>query len=94
MSVKVKIPTQLRQVTGGNSELQFEDVATLRSLLDKLREQYPSLIERILDESGEIRRFINMYVGDEDVRFLQGLDTPLEEPGTVSILPAVAGGSG
>lgn len=92
MSVKVKIPTQLRQVAGGNSELQFDDVTTLRALIEKLREDYPSLTERILDESGEIRRFINMYVGDEDVRFLQGLDTPLEEPGTVSILPAVAGG--
>ncbi len=92
MSVTVKIPTQLRQLVGGEKELQLEQAANVREILDSLRGQHPGLIERIVDENGELRRFVNLYVGDEDVRFLQGLDTPVEPDQTVSILPAVAGG--
>jgi len=92
MSVKVKIPTQLRQLVGGEKELEIEKAANVREILDNLGGQHPGLIERIVDENGELRRFVNLYVGDEDVRFLQGLDTPVEPDQTVSILPAVAGG--
>lgn len=92
MSVKVKIPTQLRQLVGGEKELEIEKAANVREILDNLSGQHPGLIERIVDENGELRRFVNLYVGDEDVRFLQGLDTPIEPDQTVSILPAVAGG--
>ncbi|MBW3588639.1 MAG: MoaD/ThiS family protein [Actinobacteria bacterium] len=92
MTVKVKIPTQLRQLVGGEKEIEIEKAANVREILDNLGGQHPGLIERIVDENGEIRRFVNLYVGDEDVRFLQGLDTPVEPDQTVSILPAVAGG--
>ncbi len=92
MSVKVKIPTQLRQLVGGEKELEIDQAANVREILDNLGGQHPQLIERIVDENGELRRFVNLYVGDEDVRFLQGLDTPVESDQTVSILPAVAGG--
>jgi molybdopterin synthase sulfur carrier subunit len=92
MSVKVKIPTQLRQVAGGNSEVMVSGAANVKEMIEKLGAEHPALIERILDEEGQVRRFINVYVGDEDIRFLSGMETPLEDPGTVSILPAVAGG--
>lgn len=92
MSVTIKVPTQLRSLTSGAAELEVEDVTTLRELVEKLKEGNAELAERIMDEQGEIRRFVNVYVGDEDVRFLQGLDTPLDDSSLVSILPAVAGG--
>lgn len=92
MSVKVKIPTQLREVAGGASDVEVSGAATVGELLEKLGTDHPQLLERIVDETGEIRRFINIYVGDEDVRFLEGKNTPVEESSTVSILPAVAGG--
>jgi molybdopterin synthase sulfur carrier subunit len=88
----VKIPTQLRQLAGGVPEVQVTGAATVKEIIEKLGAEHPGLIERILDEQGEIRRFVNVYVGDEDVRFLQGMETPVEESTTVSILPAVAGG--
>lgn len=94
MAVKVRIPTQLRPLAGGQPELEVDGVSNLRELLEKLGAEYPGLTERVLDESGEIRRFINVYAGDEDVRFLQGLDTSLEGIAIVSVLPAVAGGGG
>ena len=90
--MKVKIPTQLRDSTGGQAELRVEDASNLGELLGKLAADHPALAERILDEQGEIRRFVNVYVGDEDVRFLDGVNTKLEEDSVVSILPAVAGG--
>lgn len=92
MSIRVKIPTQLREVTGGNAEVEVSGASTIRELLEKLGADHPQLIERVVDESGDIRKFINVYVGDEDVRFLQGMDTPVADPLVVSILPAVAGG--
>jgi len=92
MSTTVRIPAQLRSLAGGNAELPVEGAKTLSELLGNLREDHPELIERILDENGEIRRFVNVYVGDEDVRFLQGLGTQLDDGATVSVLPAIAGG--
>lgn len=93
MGVNVKIPTQLRELAGGVPEVSMSGVGSVREMIDKLKADHPGLVERILDDEGEIRRFVNVYVGDEDVRFLQGMDTPLEESSTVSILPAVAGGA-
>jgi molybdopterin synthase sulfur carrier subunit len=92
MSVRVKIPTQLRQLAGGQHEMQIDEAGDVRQLLDVIGKDHPELIERILDESGEIRKFINVFVGDEDVRFLKGLDTELSDATLISILPAVAGG--
>lgn len=91
MSVRLKVPTQLRQLTGGSPELEV-DAGTVRELLEKAGADHPELLERVLDEEGEIRRFVNLYVGDEDIRFLEGLDTPLKDESVVVILPAVAGG--
>jgi molybdopterin synthase sulfur carrier subunit len=91
MSVRVKIPTQLRQLTGGQPELEIE-AGSVRELLEKIGSGHPELVERVVDEEGQIRRFVNLYVEDEDVRFLDGLDTALKDSQTVSILPAVAGG--
>ena len=90
MSVRLKVPTQLRQLTGGAAELDVE-AASIRELLEKVGGDHPELLERVLDEGGEIRRFVNLYVGDEDVRFLEGIDTPLKDGEVVVILPAVAG---
>ncbi len=92
MTVKVKIPTQLRSLTGGSKEIEVPEAATVRDLLDKMGAEYPELLERVVDEDGELRRFVNLYVDDEDVRFLDGLDTPVADNQTLSIVPAVAGG--
>jgi molybdopterin converting factor small subunit len=91
MSVSVRIPTILRTYTGGAAEVTAEG-GTLREVLAKLDAAYPGLAGRILDESGKLRRFVNVYVGEEDVRLAEGLDTQVP-PGTqVSVIPAVAGG--
>jgi len=91
MSVSVRIPTILRTYTGGAAEVTAEG-GTLREILAKLDAAYPGLAGRILDESGKLRRFVNVYVGEEDVRLADGLDTQVP-PGTqVSVIPAVAGG--
>ena len=91
MSVPVRIPTILRTYTGGAAEVTAEG-GTLREVLAKLDAAYPGLAVRILDESGKLRRFVNVYVGEEDVRLADGLDTQVP-PGTqVSVIPAVAGG--
>ena len=92
MSVRVKIPTQLRQLTGGSPEIEVE-AGSVRELLEKVGDGHPELVDRVVGEDGEIRRFVNLYVEDEDVRFLEGLDTPLKDSQVVSILPAVAGGA-
>ncbi|MGQ0679594.1 MAG: ubiquitin-like small modifier protein 1 [Actinomycetota bacterium] len=91
MGVKVKIPAQLRSFTGGQAEVSVE-AASVQELLDKIGATHPELTVRLLDENGDIRRFVNIYVGDEDVRFLDGLQTLLDDKAQVSILPAVAGG--
>ena len=92
MAVSVRIPTILRPLTGGASEVSSEG-ATLADVLDKLESDHPGLKKRVLDDEGKVRRFVNVYVGDEDVRFAQGLDTAVSEGSRVSVIPAVAGGA-
>ncbi len=91
MSATVRIPTILRTLTGGEAEVKAEG-STLRELLDALESDHPGLKARVLDDEGRLRRFVNVYVGDEDVRFEQGLDTATPDGAQVSIIPAVAGG--
>ena len=91
MSITVKIPTQLRAVTGGESETTVEDAGTVGEVLDGLYERFDGLRDRIA-EDGDLRRFVNVYVGGEDIRFLDGLDTSVDDGDEVTILPAVAGG--
>jgi sulfur-carrier protein len=93
MSAKVRIPTQLRPLAGGASEVSL-DGATVHDLLKSLDAAHPGFGDRLFDEAGKLRRFVNIFVADEDVRFLQGLETPVPDGTTVSIVPAVAGGSG
>jgi molybdopterin synthase sulfur carrier subunit len=91
MSASVRIPTILRAYTGGKAEVPV-DPGTLREVIAGLDASYPGLSGRILDDAGKLRRFVNVYVGDEDVRLAQGLDTPVPAGGQVSVIPAVAGG--
>ncbi len=91
MPVLVRIPTPLRAVTKGAGEVQAKG-ETVALLLDDLERQYPGLRERLVEQSGEVRRFINIYVNEEDIRFLQGNKTALKEGDQVSIVPAIAGG--
>ena len=90
MSVTVKIPAQLRAATGGEGEVEVE-ADTVGGALDAVFDQYDGLRERIT-ENGDLRRFVNVYVSGEDIRFGDGLDTPVEDGAEVTILPAVAGG--
>jgi len=91
MSVIVRVPTTLRALTAGSSEIAVEG-ATVASALDSLESAHPGFAERILDEAGELRRFVNVFVDDDDVRFIDGLATPVADGATISIVPAVAGG--
>jgi sulfur-carrier protein len=91
MSVTVRIPTQLRELTGGSSEATV-DGATVKEVLDQLDGAHPGFGERLFDEKGELRRFVNVFVADEDIRFLDGVDTEVADGQTLSIVPAVAGG--
>lgn len=91
MTVKVKIPTQLRSLTDGSGEVEANG-ARLSDLIADLESRHPGIKERLLDDGGQLRRFVNVYVDDEDVRFLQGLETEVGEGSRVSIIPAVAGG--
>jgi MoaD family protein len=91
MSIKVKVPTQLRSLTEGSPEVAA-DGDTVRALIQDLEVRFPGIGSRLVDDGGSLRRFVNVYVNDEDVRFLQGLDTELSEETRVSIIPAVAGG--
>ena len=91
MSVSVRIPTILRTYTGGESEVSA-DGGTLAEVLESLDGSYPGIKARILDDQGAIRRFVNVYVGNDDVRFLQALETSTPEGTQISVIPAVAGG--
>jgi sulfur-carrier protein len=91
VSVSVRVPTILRPYTQGVSEVSAEG-STLTEVLDSLDSSYPGIKGRVLDESGELRRFVNVYVDDDDVRFADGLQTTIKDGGQVSIIPAVAGG--
>jgi molybdopterin synthase sulfur carrier subunit len=90
MTIKVRIPTPLQKLTNGNAEVECS-VKNVTELIDALERDYPGMQER-LSESGKIRRFINIYVNDEDIRFLNKEDTVLKDGDTISIVPAIAGG--
>ena len=89
---KVRIPTPLRGISGGKDIVSIR-AADLQGCIEELEAQHPGFRDRLCDESGEIRRFVNIYVNGEDVRFLEGLSTPLKEGDEISIVPAVAGGA-
>ena len=91
MSVTVRVPTTLRTLTAGASEVTVEG-ATISEVLDQLESAHPGFRDRLLDADGALRRFVNLYVADDDVRFRDGLDTVVADGDTVSIIPAVAGG--
>jgi len=91
MAVTVRVPTTLRVLTAGVSEVSV-DGATLAEVFDSLESKHPGFAERILDDAGELRRFVNVFVDDDDARFLDGLATVVAQGATVSIVPAVAGG--
>jgi sulfur-carrier protein len=91
MAVKIKLPTQLRDAAGNATEAEV-DGATVGEALDSLYAQHGELRQRIADDGGGLRRFVNVYLGGEDIRFLEGLDTPINDGDELTILPAVAGG--
>jgi sulfur-carrier protein len=91
MAITVKIPAQLRPIVGGQAAVQVEASGTVSQVLDALYSEFPELQSRISD-NGELRRFVNVYVADEDIRFGDGLDTEVADGSEVTILPAVAGG--
>jgi len=91
MAVKIKIPTPLQKLTGNKAEFISEG-GDIRELIENLEKEYPGLKERLYDKEGKLRRFINIYVNEEDVRFLQRDATPLKDGDEVSIIPAIAGG--
>jgi molybdopterin converting factor small subunit len=91
MTATIRIPTQLRTLAGGAAEVTV-DGATVGAVLAALDQAHPGFRGRLFDDGGQLRRFVNVFVADEDVRFLDGLDTPVAAGTTVSIVPAVAGG--
>jgi molybdopterin synthase sulfur carrier subunit len=91
MPIKVRIPTPLRKLTN-NEELVEVNANTIGALILELQTRYPGIQERLVDEKGEVRRFVNVYVNEEDIRFLQNRATPLKDGDEVSIIPAIAGG--
>ena len=92
MAVEVRIPTVFRRFTGGEPSVELEP-GTVSDLISQLEQQYPGMGEQLLTPEGELHRFINVYVNDEDARYLEKLDTKVTEGDTVSILPSVAGGA-
>jgi molybdopterin converting factor small subunit len=91
MSIAVKVPTILRTYTGGAADVSVSGT-TLAEALSDLDAQYPGIGPRVLDDEGRLRRFVNVYVNDDDVRFLEDLQTPTPDGSSISIIPAVAGG--
>jgi len=91
MSVRVRVPTPLRKYTQGADEVNARG-SNIRALVDDLEKQYPGIKERICDDTGKVRRFVNVYVNGDDIRFLQNLETSLKEGDSISIVPAIAGG--
>lgn len=91
MSVTVRVPTTLRTLTGGESEVTV-DGATVGDVLTALDAAHPGFKDKLFDDEGNLRRFVNVFVADDDVRFLDGLATPVPDGETLSIIPAVAGG--
>jgi sulfur-carrier protein len=91
MSIKVLVPTPLQKFTNNQATLECSG-SNIAQLLDSLEESCPGIKSSLCDEKGQLRRFLNLYVNDEDIRFLEGTDTPLKDGDQVSIVPAVAGG--
>lgn len=91
MAVIVRIPTPLRSLTGGNEEVHVEDAETVADIIERLESKHAGMKDRLLDEKG-VRKFINIYVGEEDIRFLEGLRTRVKDGEQLSIVPAIAGG--
>ncbi|MFF3561911.1 ubiquitin-like small modifier protein 1 [Streptomyces sp. NPDC002574] len=91
MSANVRIPTILRPYTGGRAEVPAAG-GTLAEVIESLEKDHPGISARVLDDTGKLRRFVNVYVNDDDVRFSEGLQTVVAEGASVSIIPAVAGG--
>ena len=91
MAVTIRVPTTLRTLTAGASEVEAE-AGTVQAVLAELESKHPGFAERLLDADGNLRRFVNVFVSDDDVRFMDGLDTEVPEGETLSIVPAVAGG--
>jgi sulfur-carrier protein len=91
MTVSVRVPTILRSYTGGNAVVAGAP-GSVREVIAGLDADYPGIAGRLLDEAGQLRRFVNVYVGDEDIRLAQGLDTQVPSGGQLSVIPAVAGG--
>jgi sulfur-carrier protein len=92
MAVEIRVPTILRGHTGGEKRVPA-DGGTLREAVEDLETRHPGIREKLVADDGSLHRFVNLYVNDEDVRFLGGIDTPLEDGDVVAILPAVAGGA-
>ncbi|MCY3712923.1 MAG: MoaD/ThiS family protein [Gemmatimonadetes bacterium] len=93
MPVTVRIPTPLRKLTENRSEIEI-DGETVESLIGNMEASYPGIKDRLCDESGKVRRFINIYINEEDIRFLDGTDSAVKAGDRVSIVPAIAGGLG
>ena len=91
MPVKVRIPTPLRKLTN-NEEVVEVQAGTVGAIINELQSRFPGIQERLLDENGAVRRFVNVYVNEEDIRFLQNRETPVNPGDEVSIIPAIAGG--
>ena len=91
MMVRVRVPTPLRKFTNGADEVKAQG-NTVRALVDDLENKFPGIKERICDETGKIRRFVNVYINVDDIRFLQNMETALKEGDAISIVPAIAGG--
>jgi sulfur-carrier protein len=91
MAVKIRIPTPLRKLTE-DKDLVEVSPGTIGSAIAELQAKFPGIQERLVDDSGQVRRFVNVYVNEEDIRFLQNKDTPLKDGDDVSIIPAIAGG--
>lgn len=89
--ITVRIPTPLRKLTNNEETVEVAP-GTIGSAIQELQARYPGIRERLLDDSGQIRRFVNVYLNEEDIRFLQNQDTPLKDGDEVSIIPAIAGG--
>lgn len=92
MAVIVRIPTPLRSLTGGSEEVAVEQAANVAEVIDSLEAKHAGMKDRLLDEKG-VRKFINIYVGEEDIRFLDGLRTAVKDGEQISIVPAIAGGA-
>jgi molybdopterin converting factor small subunit len=92
MAVIVRIPTPLRSLTGGHEEVDVEGAATVADVIDSLEAKHAGMRDRLLDDKG-VRKFINIYVGEEDIRFLEGLKTAVKDGEQISIVPAIAGGA-